>query len=502
MKPLRLFASPYAAIALLAASLLTTPARAFDFESDSAPAKIIIPDVIPVIFTTVNPSDATLVLRSTTVLTNAWFDAIAPYGETSVGVYSRLGRRSPEERTNTNRNIAILHASFHSLMSLYPEYADLWEKQLTSVGLDPANTSTDLTTAVGIGNAAGLAVVAARERDGMNQLGDEPRRGPWTPTYNAMPYADYTGFAPANTAYELKDASKWQPAITTTGYGIFRVQQYVTPQLALTRPYSYTSPKPFKAIPPIASNPRFKYLYKWQVDAVLHASANMTDEQKMLAELFDNKINSLGFSALFASIAQNLTLEEFVWYDFLTNAAAFDTGIAIWQEKTRYNAVRPFSAIAHVYKNRKVTAWGGPYRGTVNNLPAERWQSYLPVADHPEYPSGSAAFCAAHAQSSRLFLGTDDLNWSFPVPKGSSVIEPGLTPQSDIELSFATWTEFEEICGHTRFWAGVHFPASIPAGQKIGNEIGTLAYEFLMEHIEGTVKPPLPAHPAPRRRSF
>ena len=36
-----------------------------------------------------------------------------------------------------------------------------------------------------------------------------------------------------------------------------------------------------------------------------------------------------------------------------------------------------------------LTAWGGPYNGTVNDIPASEWTSYLPVANHPEYPSAS-----------------------------------------------------------------------------------------------------------------
>ena len=173
-------------------------------------------------------------------------------------------------------------------------------------------------------------------------------------------------------------------------------------------------------------------------------------------------------------------------YDLLTNLAAFDTGIVIWNEKTRYDAVRPFTAIRHIYGNSPVTAWGGPGQGTVTDLPASQWRSYLPVADHPEYPSASAAFCAAHAQSSRLYLGSDSLGWSFEVPAGSSVIEPGHTPQTDITIGWDTWSEFEAECGMSRFWAGVHFPAAIPAGQAIGTEVGTRAYNYLMGYIQGT----------------
>ena len=208
----------------------------------------------------------------------------------------------------------------------------------------------------------------------------------------------------------------------------------------------------------------------------------------MMSELFDNKLRSLGFSILFASQANGLTLDEFVQLDFLTNMAAFDTAIAIWNEKFRYDSVRPFSAIRYLYRNRPVTAWGGPGKGTVNDIPASEWRSYLNTADHPEYPSGSASFCAAQAQASRRFLGSDNLGWSIPIPKGSSIVEPGVTPATDIVLNFDTWTKLEQDCGLSRLWGGMHFRASIPAGHAIGRVIGDLAYEFVQDHIQGNVR--------------
>lgn len=466
-------------------------AAAFDFASGSAPKEVIIPQLIPVIFQTVKPSDASLVLRTTTLMTHGWFDAIAPYGEQTVGVSSRIERRPPGERTDENRNIAIFYASLHILNSLYPAHSGLWRSMLANAGLDPDDGSLNPATPVGIGNVAGRAVVAAREDDGMNQLGNRLSMGQGQQRkYNHRRYADYTGYQPVNTAYELRDASRWQPNIEENGYGIFRVQQFVTPQYRLVKPYSYPTPHAFTAPRPEASSILNRTLYKQQVDAVLAASAAMTDRDKMVAELFDNKISSLGFSALFASIANGLSLERFVWYDFVSNLASFDAGIAVWQEKHRHDAVRPFTAIRVIYGDRKVTAWGGPGRGTVSDLPASEWRSYLNTADHPEYPSGSAAFCAAHAQASRLFFGSDALGWSFPVPLGSSTIEPGVTPQNDITIGWATWTEFEEECGQSRFRAGVHFPAAIPAGADIGRQVGSLAYAFLMDHINGTAPAP------------
>jgi hypothetical protein len=465
-------------------------AMPFDFDTGNAAVDVVIQNVAPVIFTEVSPSggDATLVLRVTTLITNSWFDATAPYAAPAVGVYSRIPHRPDiESMTNANLNIALLHASYQVLSHLLPRQQQNWRDMLTSVGLDPDDNSTDLTTAVGIGNVAGRAVALGRERDGMNQLGDANGR-----TYNPEPYKDTTGYEPENTAYELLNPSRWQPDLQRQGMGLYKIQQFVTPQYGLTEPYSYKNPKKFRSRPPIDSNHRRFGRYKQQADEVLEASANLTEEQKLKAELFDNKINSLGFSAVFAALSQGLGLREFIELDFLTNMAAYDAGIVIWQEKRRHDAVRPYSAIRYIYGDSPVTAWGGPGRGTVNDLPASEWKSYLEEADHPEFPSASACFCQAHGQSARLYLGNDNLNWMVPAPAGSSHVEPGITPAADTSLFFPTWTGFIEDCGQSRVWAGVHFQAAVDESRRLCNVFGDMAYDYLQQLIDGTApeRPP------------
>lgn len=461
-------------------------ALAFDFDTGNAPIEVIIPTVIPTIFANVSPGDASLILRFTTLITNGWFDAVSPYHPTQIGIYSDLGRRpASESATNANMNVAIFYASYRVFNSLFPQNKAAWDAMMTDVGLDPTDDHEGTDDAIGIGNAAGNAVVAARENDGMNQLGFDGGRA-----YNPLPYGDTTGYEPKNTAYKIKDDRRWQPRIVQNPYGITRIQHFVTPQWATTLPYSFDDPTDFGVPKPKATyktGPHGHQKYKDQVDQVLEYSAGLTDVHKLEAELFNDKIRGLGFSALFVTLSRGLTLMEFVQYDFLTNMAAFDTGIVVWQEKAKWDATRPFTAIRSVYGDDPVTAWGGPGVGTVDDIPASEWKEYLNIADHPEYPSGSASFCGAHAQASRLFLGGDDLGWTVSFPAGSSEIEPGITPAVDTDLHFDTWTDFATRCGYSRLWAGVHFEESIVQGLPLGTEIGTGAYEFVQAHIAGEV---------------
>jgi hypothetical protein len=471
----------------------TAHSSGFDFDTGNAFLEVVLPTARSVLADR-SPEfpqgwDGSLALRITSMATGGMFDAIAPYHPTAVGVYTNLGHRPDSERTQRNKNIAILYADYRVYNNLIPGSNAVWREMLTSVGLDPDDNQQNDVTPVGIGNTAGNAWIAAHLHDGMNQLGDEGGR-----KYNGQRYADYTGYQPVNTAYQLRDPSRWQPRVTTTGSGIFQVQQFVTPQAGLVTPISYPRAllKQLQIPPPTMSNPSIDPAgYKAQADEVLAASAGLTDEQKATAEWFDDKFVSLAGAQLFLSQSRGHTLDQFVQFAFVTNLAGYDTVVPVWSEKRRHNAVRPFSAIRYLYGNTKLTAWGGPGKGTVTDITGNEWASYIPAADHPEYPSGTTNICAAFAESSRRFIGDDQLGLSVPVAKGSSRIEPGVTPATDIALHFDTLTQFEKICGQSRVWAGVHFRAATTAaidkhGTLIGRRVGGLAYEFVKAHIDGT----------------
>ncbi len=124
-------------------------------------------------------------------------------------------------------------------MSLHPKYKSTWDQMMRSAGLEPEVISK-AGTPENLGITAGRGVVKNRENDGMNQLGNTHAKGQ-PRKYNARPYWDYTGYKPINTAYELKDPRYWQPQIVSRNNGLFQVQQFVTPQLGLTTPYSYSN---------------------------------------------------------------------------------------------------------------------------------------------------------------------------------------------------------------------------------------------------------------------
>ncbi|MCD0448630.1 hypothetical protein LO762_05385 [Actinocorallia sp. API 0066] len=411
-----------------------------------------------------------------------WFDAIAPYHPTAVGIFSDLGRRPPAERTTRNKNIAVVYAAFTSLNAVLPQHKAAWREMMQAAGLDPDNTAEDRATPSGIGILAAKNALAARKADGSNRDGDANGR-----QYNQRPYADYTGYKPVNSAYELRSPSRWQPN-TSSSRDVFTVQEFGFPQFGRLKPFSYRSPQQFQVPPPPNDHLLDAKGYRRQADGVLQASAGLDDRKKMTAELFNDNVRPFGAIAAQVVIGGGLSTEKAVQYVTTSIVAGYDVTVATWYYKRKYDSVRPFSAIRHLYGGRKITAWGGPGKGTVSDITGDEWQGYLSglAAASPEYPSGVTAVCLAYTQQARRFTGSDKLEIFVPAPKGSSLVEPGRTPASDAPLRWSGLSDFAKDCGQSRVWGGENFPASVEAASRYASKIGDLSYEFVQRKLNGS----------------
>ncbi|WP_419917993.1 DUF6851 domain-containing protein [Candidatus Poriferisocius sp.] len=451
------------------------PGQSFDnFISGSALWEVVVPNVAPFILQDLSHpqtpgGDASLVHFYVTSLMAAAFDAMAPYHETAVGMYSRFERRPEEEgQSNLLPNEALLYVVYRVMLEYAPHRAQQWRGMLAVHGLNPDNNigmdqdcfDNNATTPAAIGNLAAKCFLEGRQNDGFNAVGQE------TP---GMPFADTTGYMPVNTAYELKDPSRWQPLIERLRVGNYRIQHYVTPQYANVQPYSGIDPRSVRVPSPTASNHMNEEAYKAQADEVLEISRNLTDEQKMYVEYFDNKVRD----AIFLPWVKNEhNVVKHIQLEFLVHMAAWDAGIIAWQEKTRYDAVRPVTAINYLY-------------------PDLNWKSYAPASDHPEYPSATTIFCAAYGEAARLYTGSDEIkegDFVGMLPPGFSRLEPG-TPKAPVTLKFDSWTDYVNKCGESRLWGGVHFRAAVDASLEVGTGIGEHAYEYFKSLMDGEAPP-------------
>ena len=442
-----------------------------------------------------------LCFRYVTLILNAGYDATAPYHETAVGVYSRIDNRPADEATTYNINVASIYAGYRMGMAFDPEREQQWRSMLTTNGLDPdddtgmnlsCSRTHSLDSPIAIGNLASKCVLEGRWSDGFNQFGDE------TP---GQPFRDTTGYTPVNSANELIDPSRWQPLINQLREGTWVSQQFTTPQWAVTEPYSEINPRDFRAPPPFASDHAYPDEYKAQADEVIQAMAGMTDQQKMLVEYFDNKARETLFFPAVEALPNTM---DFWQLDFMLHIAQFDAGIVAWQEKARYDAVRPVTAIQYLYGDSNIPTYGIGGSASMT-IPASQWTSYANTGDHPEYPSATACFCAAQAQAWRHYVGGDEIpDVTLPtgetvpgfigvLPAGSSIHEPGVTPANDVVVTYDTWSDYEQDCAESRIWAGLHFRAAVEESLDLCSAIGDAAWDYFGTLLDGTAPLRAPA---------
>lgn len=84
-------------------------------------------------------TNAPIITRTLAMASTAWYNAVAPYSPTAAGAGLPVVRQPASERTDRNRNIAILYATLRLLQSFPPDDASLSEA-LSKVGSDPNDT--------------------------------------------------------------------------------------------------------------------------------------------------------------------------------------------------------------------------------------------------------------------------------------------------------------------------------------------------------------------------
>jgi hypothetical protein len=223
----------------------------------------------------------------------ALYDAASVYHPNGAAVPLLLAgvpRRPAAEATAENANAAALVAFHRVTAALFPPAGgEASSAVLRFLGVDPDDASTDVATPVGVGNAAAAAALASVVGDGMNALG--------TP-----PYADYA-YAPSNSPYALTNLTRWQPLLESDEKGYFVAQSHIAPQAGVASRWLTDAPamaseaaggavaaggkraaNTVARAPPPYGAEFDEAAYRAQAQAVLDASANLTDEQKMAAE--------------------------------------------------------------------------------------------------------------------------------------------------------------------------------------------------------------------------
>jgi hypothetical protein len=425
-----------------------------------------------------------MVARALAIVHTSMYDAWTAYDATAVG--TQLGgalRRPPSERTRANKERAVSVAAYRALVDLFPSEQPIFDDLMQQLGLDPADQSTDTTTAVGIGNVAATAVLSFRHHDGSNQLGDLAPGA----------YSDYTGYQPVNSPSNVTDPNRWQPLLVFDSTGKATTQQFVAPQWGLVQPFALTSGAQLR--PAAVPNLYPSTGYSQQAQEVIDYSANLTDEQKAIVEYWaDGPGTELppGHWALFAqwvSRRDSHTVDDDVKMFFALTNALIDVSIAVWDCKRAFDYVRPITAIRFLMAGQLIRAWGGPFRGT-QTIPGEQWQAYqtsaVPTPAFPEFTSGHSGFSAAAAEVLRSYTGSDVFGYSVAIKAGTSRVEPGAVPASDITLAWSTFSEAADQAGISRRYGGIHFKEGDLQSRAMGRKVGAQAWIEAQAYFAGS----------------
>ncbi len=414
--------------------------------------------------------------RALAIVHTCIYDAWAAYDSKAVG--TRLGgtlRRPETEQTDENKTKAVSYAAYKALVDLLPTEKASFDDLMKSLGFDPSDTSIDTITPAGIGNTAANAVIEFRHMDGSNQLGD----------LNSGAYSDYTGYVPGNTAAEVNNPNKWQPLIVpSTG----KEQKFLTPHWGRIIPFALTSGN--QILPPApATFPGRRY--RDQAVELIMLSANLNDRTKSIAEYWADgpaTVTPPGHWCLFAQFVSNRdshTLDNDVKMFFALGNALFDAGISVWNSKRVYDSERPVTAIRFLFKDKDISAWAGANLGT-QTIKGQDWNSYISTPAFAEYVSGHSTFSAASAEILKSFTGNDSFENHVTISAGSSVIEPGNIPKSDVTLSWKTFSQAANEAGLSRRLGGIHFKDGDFQARKLGRKIGALVWKKAQTYFNGT----------------
>jgi hypothetical protein len=414
-----------------------------------------------------------IVARALAITHTCMFDAWAAYNNKASGTQLKDHLRRPvNEHTDENKAKAMSYAAHKCLSDLFPTQISSFNKLMSSLGYSLDN-STDINSPVGIGNTAAAAVLEFRHKDGSNQLGD---------LNNGAPYSDYTGYTSVNTSSSINDPNHWQP-LSINGHD----QSYIAPHWGNVKPYALKSGSQYrKDIPLPANYNKEPVRFRVQAQQVLDYSANLTDEKKVIAEYWaDGPSSELppGHWTIFATVVSERdahTIDQDVKMFFAMTNAVLDASIVSWDAKRHFDYVRPVTAIHFLFAGQNVNSWQGLVDGA-------DWKPYQAASvvtpPFPEYFSGHSIFSAAAAETLKLFTNSDDFRHKVVIPAGSSRVEPGIVPATDVVLFWATFSDAADEAGISRRYGGIHFIDGDLVARNFGQKIGQNAWKKSLKHF-------------------
>lgn len=409
------------------------------------------------------------------------FDAWSRYDENAIPVYLEgVERRNSEEQTLKNKEIAISYAAYRAMNEYYYSDKELFTNFMIELGLDPTNESLDPTTPEGIGNLAAKAVIEARKGDGSNQYGEEDGS-------NGIPYFDYTGYEPVNSADANSDPNRWQPKYFSDGKGGKYAPACLTPYWDKVKPIALKSGDQFRpGPPPLIGSKQLEQ----EVKEVIEMQENLTDYEKALVEFMRDGPQSVQQAGHWLKFAQDVsrrdqhTLDQDVKMYFYNQVVAMDAFIASWDSKMFYDYARPYALVHEYYKDQKIKAWGGEGKGFIE-MDGSQWRPYSPETflcpPFPSYVSGHSTISGGCGEALKMWTGSDTFGSEVELVAGA-LTEPDNLGDT-VTINFPTFTETAEMAGKSRVLGGYHIEADNVAGLELGRNVAKEVWGFYKKHV-------------------
>jgi hypothetical protein len=425
----------------------------------------------------------TVTSRMLALVFTSMYDAWSHYDSLALACIIRgLPRRPAAEHTLKNKEIAISHAAYGTLNHYFYSDSAMFRDFMLTLGLNPSDTTTDQSKPEGMGNFIARMVIASRYNDGANQYSDLEGS-------SDAPYSDYTGYQPVNSPDENKDLSRWQPKYFADGKGGKFAPACLTPHWGRVYPLLIQTADQFRPSPPPALD---SDQLKQELQEVIDLSANLSLEQKALVEFMRDGPKSVQQAGHWLMFAQHVStrdshdLNQDIKMYFIVTAVAMDAFIAAWETKLFYDYARPYALVHSFYKDQEISAWGGPFKGTVK-MKGQDWIPYSPETfvcpPFPSYVSGHSCVSGACAEILKRFTRSDTFGLEVRRLPGA-LTEVGLTEDS-VTLKFPTFSNTAEQAGQSRVLGGYHIQADNVAGLQLGRDVATYAWDKYIAMIKG-----------------
>lgn len=447
-----------------------------------------------------------MVARAFAVLHTCVYDAWAAYDAVAVGTgVGGALRRPPAERTPANKAEALSHAAHMAAVDLYPEAAPAFDALMVELGYDPDARPKHATDPAAVGRRACGAVLRYRHRDGANQLG----------VLHPGAYSDYTGYTARNDPIRydeyvpatVRDPDRYQPMIHPTAEGGVVTDGFLGAHWGQVRLHSVQAEP--DAAEPAVQRSLLEHLrlttspgparhgsdgYRRQAQELVDIGANLTDEQKTIAEFWADGPHTPTPAGHWMLLTQTVSRRDHNTLDtdarlfFAVSNSQADAAIASWYVKRHFDSVRPVTAVRYLFAGIPIRAWAGPNRG-VATIDGSRWRPYqldtFPTPPFAEYVAGHSTFSFAAATVLAAFTGSDQFGAATTIPRGSLTTERDL-PAVDLTLRHDTFSQTAAQCGVSRQYGGIHFEDGDLHGRALGAAVGRISWLSSQRYFHGT----------------